>query len=198
MAAVALQLGSYDEAKSIWTELAEKSKDLQVLDTAYTILSTIYRSTGQDDERLQACQRLVGIETELITIVPEPPLAPHVYSYVTGQLYEKAGRGLEAIEAYKQTIDIVQRLTKEDPNAEEAAFSYFRIGALIERSGRYDEAIQDYQRALSMKPNLDDARLSLGLLYLKVGDYESARKQYIELKTSNSKLAQDLGRLLSK
>ena len=87
-----------------------------------------------------------------------------------------------------------------DPNDAEA---YNNMGTVQAKSGRYEEAIQNFDRAIRLKPDLAVAHYNLGVLSLRAKRREIALQQYHALTSLNSILAVKLysgiyqGKLLS-
>lgn len=52
---------------------------------------------------------------------------------------------------------------------------YMLRGNYRARSGKYKEALKDYEKALQLKPESAEIHYNLGLLYIKLKDYEKAR-----------------------
>jgi tetratricopeptide (TPR) repeat protein len=52
------------------------------------------------------------------------------------------------------------------------------LGLGYQWAGRYDEAIQEYERALALKPNFEIAIVHLGNVYFQQGRYWAAIEQY--------------------
>ena len=50
------------------------------------------------------------------------------------------------------------------------------LGVLLARHGMYDDAIAQFQKALIVQPDSDDARFDLATAYFRKGDYLSARQ----------------------
>ena len=71
-------------------------------------------------------------------------------------------------------------------------------GIILERRGRIDRAIECYERAVGLNPNLIDARMNLGTLWLKKGDTARARSEWervYRMNPSNARALLNLGAL---
>ena len=84
----------------------------------------------------------------------------------------------EALEAqkssqYQTAIDDYKQILTAYPNVAEVRSN---LGAALAGSGRYDEAITEYTRALKLKPN-PQVRLNLALAYYKLGQISNASAQ---------------------
>ncbi len=103
-------------------------------------------------------------------------------SQLAGIYYEQ-GNFAAAEPRLRQSLDIVSRLF--GPNSEDVFVYVDNLAACNENLGRYREALQLYERALSIQENsspLDaikvaDGRRKLGGVYLKLGSYEGAETQ---------------------
>lgn len=81
-----------------------------------------------------------------------------------GVTYGESGRYQEAIEAFKQAIQI-------NPDYAEA---YNGLGFAYSNSGRYQEAIEHIEQAIRIKPNYVKAHNNLGIAYAKSGKHQEA------------------------
>jgi tetratricopeptide (TPR) repeat protein len=86
-------------------------------------------------------------------------------------------------------LGIAQTSLNNYPEAEKALQSYIKLkpdkpdpydtyGYLLLKSGRYDESIAQYKKALERDPAYSFSLTGLGNNYIFKGDYESARKYY--------------------
>jgi len=74
---------------------------------------------------------------------------------------------------------------------------YARLGNLYNAQGRFNEAVEQYQKALTLKPKLPEARYNLGVVYLiALGEKGEALKQYEALQSSDKLLAKSLKELI--
>ncbi len=55
---------------------------------------------------------------------------------------------------------------------------HFKKGTRLYAEGRYDEAIEEFQKAIKIDPTYLDAYVNLGAIYFKQGDYQKASSQY--------------------
>jgi tetratricopeptide (TPR) repeat protein len=58
------------------------------------------------------------------------------------------------------------------------ASTYFAHGHLLERQGNYEGAVEQYQRALALSPNMVSARNRLGICLNKLGRHAEASAQF--------------------
>lgn len=71
------------------------------------------------------------------------------------------------------------------------------IGLVLARSGNLDAAIQEFQSALQLNPQILDAHYNLGLVFAIKGDLGAAIKEYETELQLNPKNVKALGRLES-
>jgi len=97
--------------------------------------------------------------------------------YRLGQAYFQLGRYGEAIEAYKQTIQI-------DPDYLLAfwgiEYCYYHLGLSYHELGHYIEAIEAYKQAIQIDPTHAEAHYCLGVTYSELRRYREAIKAYEE------------------
>jgi protein O-mannosyl-transferase len=133
-----------------------------------------------------------------------------------GLAYSRYGRRPEAIEAYKQAINIKPNLAESYANLGAAyanlgrlseamdafkmaaqinpdlAEAHYNLGYAYAKLGRYTEAIDIYKQAIKIKPDYAQAHKNLGIAYLAIGDKNSAMAEYNILKSLNSEMANKL------
>jgi tetratricopeptide (TPR) repeat protein len=64
------------------------------------------------------------------------------------------------------------KLNPREPNLHDS------LGLIYQRTGQYAEAVESYQRALSLKPDFELAVIHLGNTYFQLGRYREAIGQY--------------------
>ena len=77
-----------------------------------------------------------------------------------------------------------ESLGQEDPRLEH----YF--GTALANVGRFKDAVDHYQKALKLKPDFVEARLSLALVYLNSGDRADATREFRALCRQNGSLCE--------
>lgn len=79
---------------------------------------------------------------------------------------------------------------------EKQAQEHFKKGFGYQNAGNSEKAIEEYQKALELNPNLAQAHTNLGTVYLGQGDYDKAIghfKRVIELNYYDTKAHYNLG-----
>ena len=84
-----------------------------------------------------------------------------------GEIYYEKGELDGAYEAYR-------KITTIEPATENARIAYLNMGNILDDEQRFDEAIEAYQRALSISPKDDAAYYNLGIAYKHAGKPELA------------------------
>lgn len=72
----------------------------------------------------------------------------------------------EAVKYFKQAV----KIDKDDAN------SWFYLGCCLEKADDLNAAEKAYKKVISLREEYYDAYKSLGVLYLKTGDYEKSLK----------------------
>jgi tetratricopeptide (TPR) repeat protein len=83
-------------------------------------------------------------------------------------ILKKQDKPSEAITKYLESLQI-----------EEFPEVHVRLGLLLAKEGKTEEAAFHFYRALEMNPALVDARVNLGILLVKKGMIDEARKEYL-------------------
>ncbi len=91
---------------------------------------------------------------------------------------QELGITLVDLKRYQEALGPLSRaetLGQEDPRLEHY------LGTAMANVGRFKEAVDHYQKALKMKPDLAQARLSLAFAYLNLGDRTNANREFSTL-----------------
>ena len=93
------------------------------------------------------------------------PISPEVDAHVNlGRLLHEAGELAEAERHYRATLGL-------RPDDATAAFN---LAVAIEDQGREDEALEQYERAITIDGRNADAHYNAARLYEKIGKYTAA------------------------
>jgi tetratricopeptide (TPR) repeat protein len=113
---------------------------------------------------------------------PDQPAETAASAYFGGLQRQIAGQHREAIPYYDKAIQL-------NPRHAEA---YFHRGSAYAELRQYQRAIQDYNEAIRLKPDVL-AYDSRGVAYVGLGQYERAIADYNEALRINSRFAQAYG-----
>ena len=115
----------------------------------------------------------------------------------------KREQGDQPVQVYNQGIELMrakkfaeaqikfQQALSGNPNFAEA---HNNLGSSLRKQGpqNYSKALEHYNKAIQLKPNLAEAYEYRGVLFLKMGRRADAEKDLTTLKTLNLKLANEL------
>jgi tetratricopeptide (TPR) repeat protein len=137
--------------------------------------------TGKQRERAFEAHRLL---TELVAESPSHSIYQHDLSFAqneVGDVWAAQGNLSEALEAFRRSIAIRERLTKTDSNKagwqRDLSVSYNKIGDILATKGDLAGALQNYRTALAIRDTLVQADPSntswqrdLSASHNKIGD----------------------------
>jgi len=77
---------------------------------------------------------------------------------------------------------------------EDFAEAHNNLAFVLRKQGprHFDDAYRHYQRAIELKPDLAEAHMYLGVLYVQKEDLDAARKTHARLKKLDASLADEL------
>jgi tetratricopeptide (TPR) repeat protein len=76
---------------------------------------------------------------------------------------------------YEEALEICDKVIEGSPRDSEMAFLK---GEILAKNKNYLEAIKWYERGLNLRPRDAESHYKLGLLWLKVGDYDRSRSEF--------------------
>jgi Flp pilus assembly protein TadD len=88
-----------------------------------------------------------------------------------------------------------QEAVRVNPNDAEA---HFRLGTLLARQGRNQEAVTQLNEAIRINPRLGEAYFNLGMIYHRLGKKDLAIKTLRTLESVDANWAAKLSREVSK
>jgi tetratricopeptide (TPR) repeat protein len=77
-------------------------------------------------------------------------------------------------------------------------YTHYHLGNAYLECNLYNEALNSYGQALRIDPAYREAHFGVGIAYLRLGDKDSARREYETLKKLDSSLADKLYVLIGK
>ena len=150
-----LQKASFEQIGSIMDTLGNKPKAVEYYKKAVAVSPT--------DMKLRMTYAKALDETK------EDKQALKEYSYVLSKATAEDKEILHTLErAFKNKLN-------ESPN--NANFNV-NMGAVLQKQGRFDEALSYYKTAEALDPSNINTRINVGTLYQQKGDYRTAIKAY--------------------
>ncbi len=119
---------------------------------------------------------------------PEPEQKATPSYYDRGRAEANSGN-------WSQAVALFQKAVEQDSKNHKALNM---LGFSLRRSGKYQEAIQAYNRALAIKPDYAQALEYRGKAHLGAGDKRAALADYQKLVRLGSPLAADLKEAIDK
>jgi tetratricopeptide (TPR) repeat protein len=212
VAQVAQQEGRYDDALRAYqaiTVVAAGSPKIAAL--AHFSSGRVYMALRKFDEAAAAFQRSISLN----------PDAADSYNGL-GESLGELKRFPQAIEAFQQAVArdasllkarsnmgvtydrmgqpkyaefVYRMLVRDHP---EFAEGYDGLAVVLSKSGRAREAVQLYEKAISLSPGQPSYHYNYGLNYLLLGDPAKAQEQAQQLRELNSPLADRLASMIAK
>jgi len=99
------------------------------------------------------------------------------FSYGKGQKFASRGKANLPGELAVAIRDI-KEARRLDPANHEA---YFQLGRALTKSGKYDEALNQYEQSIAIMPENPDAYFNLGYIFLGRMEYASAAREFEEV-----------------
>ena len=130
-----------------------------------------------------------GAESDPLPVPAGSPLNKAIELYNQGVTHLVARRFAEAQQRFEAALQIDETLAEAHNN----------LAFALRMQGRQNFAVSlaHYNRALALKPNLAQAYMYRGALFLQQGDRAGAQRDLERLRTLDTKLAGDLERLLA-
>ena len=118
---------------------------------------------------------------QILEVVPENPIVLNLLGLIA-----------QSKNLHSQAIEYFERAIKQTPtNAE----YFFNLAWSEERCHKYAEAVNDYNQALKLMPNIKEAHNALGNIYLKQGDKELAKNHFNQAVLLDENYAEALANL---
>lgn len=154
--------GRYDEAVNAFS----RATDLEPSDPRpYLFLAQVYNISGAQTE---------GVTERLRRFVElQPKNARALYSYALCLWKGKRGQGLP--ENLAEVESLLKKAAALDPRFPDP---HLQLGILYAGRREYPGAIQEYERAIKLKPDLADAHYRLAQACVRVGEKERAKGEF--------------------
>ena len=170
-------------------ENAEKSylKALEISSNRINALSglgQVYAKQKKHDLAIDTFKKVIAIESDNTEA-----------HYQLAQIYNKLGdrdKAASKIAFFKllrSTDPILEKAVKWVKTHPDDPIGFNNLGIIYLTRQRYDKAIENYNRAITLSPNLATSHYNLGLTYHKQGKLDLAIKSYQEAISLNSTLA---------
>ncbi len=145
-----------------------------------------------------------GVAYELLSgyALKEPPRAQTEATETTAADYVAiSATDLQGV--YLPDIDMFAALRNREPVAKigYSIFIYPNVDIDLDDSGRLDEAIAHYRKALEIRPDFTEAHYSLGLILARRGQFDEAIAQYrkaLEIRPDFTDARNNLGLILAR
>lgn len=116
-------------------------------------------------------------QTPAVALVPIPPVPMFGADPTSSMNPELAAIQKRALRHYRQqewreSRDLMQELTLKEPLNPE---HYNNLGLVLRKLGRWEDALEQYRKALQLDPQYAVAHNNVGVLYLAQGDQEMAQ-----------------------
>lgn len=138
---------------------------------AHLNMGRIYLFKGELDKALKCCRRALELDT----------VYSHAYLY-TGLVFMHGKEYSDALKNFEKAIDLENSTNR--PESSVVLNSYVSEGMCYTRMGKLDEAIEQYNKALSLDENYPMSHFGLGSVYAAKEEFEKARVElelYIKL-----------------
>jgi superkiller protein 3 len=147
--------GRNDAAEAAFRKALEIDPELA---DAHNNLGALYDRMGRKDEAEREFRKALD--------APAYPTPEKVYLNL-GLLYTSQGRNDEAIRELRRSVEI-------DPKYYQA---HFELASLLDRTGRLDEAVREYEVAAPGYASSGDYYYRIGFGYFRLGDRQKARER---------------------
>ena len=130
-----------------------------------------------------------GAESDPLPVPASGPRAKAIALYNEGVGHLVARRFADAQQRFEAALRLDERLAEAHNN----------LAFALRMQGRqnFDSSLAHYNRALALKPDLAQAYMYRGALFLQQGDRARAQQDLERLRTLDTKLAADLERLFA-
>jgi len=170
-----LTLGTSKSPKESFEKAMEMAQKALAMDDsmsgAHALLSTLYSTKREHDKAIAEGERAVALE----------PSGAYAHEFYAMSLFW-AGRPKEAIPIFQKAIRL---------NPYGSPTSFFKLGAAYRVTGRFEEAVLAFKKALLGSPDMYLAHLSLAATYIEMGREKEARAEAAEVLRINPKFSLD-------
>jgi len=168
-----------------WKKLYKTLTDIEFLEQKSTYLS-VYELIDDYEQALKYMRK----DDEFSKLYPVVKAFKTALDKASLRLKEKPELTFpeiyDGIKKYAEKDELLkQKIEKEKDKFRNTGYNkariYFNKGFEYGQKDRYQEAIEEYKKAILMDPNHSSARFNLGLAYYKIGKYKKAIPEYEKL-----------------
>src|SRR5262249_17904189 len=106
--------------------------------------------------------------------------------YKEAEMHRDSGRMRKALETFQQASQMKAPAgMPPELDRSQLSFIYQRIGGINTDLTEFDAAIEAYKKSLEISPENADARVALGDMYLRRGQYRDALTEYARVITEH-------------
>ncbi len=116
-------------------------------------------------------------QAAMVSPVPQPSANPQE---IDGTKLVQEGASLLKSERYAEAAEALGKAVVSKLTVPEEVEAYNNLGFVLRKLGRNEEAMQRYQKALSLNPECAECRNNLGVLYLSSRDFVEAETHFKE------------------
>jgi tetratricopeptide (TPR) repeat protein len=156
------QQGAWEAALTAYQQALEHCTSARDRAEVTTNIGNVYRRQGDYPQAVATCQRALELD-------------PNYWRGHNGigLVHEQQGAWEAALTAFQQALE-------HCTSARDRAEVTTNIGEVYYLQGNNAQALQTYQRALELDPNLWQAHANIGLVYAAQGAWEPARAAFLQ------------------
>lgn len=190
------RMGRIEDAIRAYEHLVTTQRELMVINPDYpkqpehwaNHVASMYEKINRNEDAIEAYKTVISIA---------PYSDEAFYAHLSiASLYKKAGRNEEASKVYEQMIEITnESMRRGKGNSDVIRQGHYAFGLIYQEMGRDKEAIEAYKRATKIRRDWVKPHVALAKLYYKLGDKESAMKEYLIVKQIDEEMAEEIRRV---
>lgn len=183
--------GNYEAAVAAYQKAIELRKSRnRAYDELRFALGKVYRDMERYEDALAEFQAA-------LTQRPANPLKMAA-TYELGNAYLDLGKYAEAINAYDQTLKILNDEWMKSDSRDGKQYlpsPHYNKGLAHIGLGQKEQAVADFKKVIELKDDFSEAYFNLGLTLWQLGQADEARATETKLRTLNAELADKLSSL---
>jgi len=121
---------------------------------------------GEFDKAIAAYKIILGADPENASALTN-----------LGVAYYSTGNLEDAISSYLEALEV---------SSEDDADIRSNLAAAYVQTGKFENALEQYQKAIELKPELAEAHFGLGVVYVQLGDPESAIEAFLKFQEKDT------------